>query len=237
MTDKELKEELKNAYSLQTSAREINFVRRYEKRSLRILEVLKLEFRYMGLQSVLAGVLLCLLCALVVKVENTDMMWTFSSLIPFGALIPLFFLSKSEKYGMDEMEASCRFSLSFIRLVRMCIIGVFTLGLLLGVGIIVKTLCDLTIIDYMACVITPYLTSDLGAMYVTRRWHKKENIYGIFAVCIVSSLVPFVVRLFRQSGLLSDATIVIISAVLLLAVIRESIKYVKESENLSWNLC
>lgn len=74
-------------------------------------------------------------------------------------------------------------------------------------------------------------------MLVTRRWHRKENIYGIFAVCITSSLIPFVVKHFRQSGFLSDVAIVVITVTLLIAIIRECIKYVKESENISWNLC
>ena len=138
---------------------------------------------------------------------------------------------------MDEMEASCRFSLRFVRLVRMCIIGVFALVLFLCVGTIMKTLYAFTVIDYIAYVITPYLASDFGAMLVTRRWHSKENIYGIFAACITSSLIPFVVKHFRQSGFLSDVAIVVITVTLLIAIIRESIKYVKESENISWNLC
>lgn len=237
MRDKELKKKLKNAYSLQVTKSEKNFLRRYEKRTLRLMDVLQLEFRYMGLQSIPAGVLFCLVCALVVKMENMDMIWTFSSMIPFCAVIPMILLSKSERNGMDEVEASCRFSLNFIRLVRMCIIGAFTLGLFLSAGIILKILCDFSIIDYIAGIITPYLVSDLGAMYVTRRWHKKDNIYGIFAMCVASSLVPLAVKLFRQTGVLSDSAIVVISAALLIAVIRESIKYVKESENISWNLC
>lgn len=237
MTDKELKKLLKGAYALQTTESEKRFVRRYEKRSLQTIDVLRLEFRYMGLQSILAGAILCLLCMLMVKMEDTDMMWMLSSLIPLCAVIPMILLSKSERCGMDEMEASCRFSLRFVRLVRMCIIGAFALVLFLCVGTIMKTLYAFTVIDYIAYVITPYLASAFGAMLVTRRWHGKENIYGILAVCILSGLVPFVVKTFMQSGLLSDVAIVMIAAILLTAVIRESIKYVKESEYISWNLC
>ena len=237
MTDKEIKKMIKNAYVLPTTESETRFVKRNEKRSLQIVDVLKVEFEFMGLQSILAGFALCLLCLLVVKMENLETMCFFSSMIPFGAMIPMILLSKSERCGMDEMEAACRFSLRFVRLVRMCIIGVFTLALFIGIGIILRTRFAITGIDYLACVITPYLVSDFGAMLVTRRWHSKDNIYGIFAACITSSLIPFVVKHFMQSGFLSDVAIVVITVTLLIAIIRESIKYVKESENISWNLC
>ncbi len=237
MTDKEIKKMIKNAYVLEATESETRFVKTHTKRSLQIVDVLKLELRYMGLQSILAGFALCLICLFMVKIENLETMWAFSSMIPFGVMIPMILLSRSERCGMDEMEATCRFSLRFVRLVRMCIIGVFTLVLFMGVGIIMRTRLAITFIDYIVCVITPYLVSDFGAMLVARRWHNKENIYGIFVVCIVSSLIPFVIKLFRQSGFLSDVAIVVITAILLIAVVRESIKYVKESENLSWNLC
>lgn len=237
MTDREVKESLKNAYALPTTEGEKRFIRRYEKRSLQIFDVIKLEYRYMGAKSILSVLALCMISMLVLKTKEKDTIWVISSLIPLFAVIPMIFLSKSEKYGMDELEASCRFSVRFIRLVRMCIVGVFSLGLLLSAGIIMKVLCLFTITEYIAYVTTPYLVSVFFAMLVTRHWHGKENIYGILAVCILSSLVPFVVRMIRQSGILSDASIGVLAGVLLIAIIRESLMYIKESENVSWNLC
>jgi len=236
MTEKEIKEMLKEAYALPSTESGKRFIRRYEKRSLQIFDVIKLEFRYMGAKSILLLLALCMLFMLLVKTNNTDTIWLLSSLLPFFAVIPVTLLSKSERYGMDELEASCRFSLTFIRLVRMCIIGVATLGIFLITGIAMRVLYAFSITDYIVCIITPYLVSDFGAILVTRRWHDKQNIYGILAVCIVSSLVPFVEKIIRQSGILPDAAIVAISGVLLIAVLRESILYIKESENVSWNL-
>lgn len=233
MTDKELKNMIKNAYALPTTESEKRFVRSYEKRYLQIKDVLKSEFKYMGFKSILSGVILCLIFITVMKMDNSDKMWVISAMIPFCAVIPMVLISRSERYGMDEIEASCRFSLRFLRFVRMFIIGIFTIGLLLSIGIIMKVLSAFTIIEYIACVLTPYLISDLGAMIVTRRWHGNENVYGIFAVCIASSLVPFIVKMLR----LHDTAIVAIAAVIFIAVIRECVKYVKESENISWNLC
>lgn len=237
MTDRELKRMIKNAYDLPITENEKSFIRRYEKRSLQIFDVIKLELEYMRLTSILMGAVWGVFIYLAYRMKDTDTMWVCSSLIPFCAVIPIILLSKSERYKMDEIEASCRFSLRFIKLVRMCIIGVFALGLLLGAGIIMKVLYSFTIIDYTVCVITPYLVSDYGAMLVTRRWHGKGNIFGVLAVCIVSSLVPSTVKMFRQTGILPDAVIVAIAGILLVAIIRESLMYIKESENVSWNLC
>ena len=106
MTDKEIKKMLSNAYSTNESIKGKKFVNNHEKRSRRILDVFKIELRYMGLQSVVAGLILCLLFLIVAHMNDINFMWTMSSLIPICAALPIFLLSKSERYGMDELEAA-----------------------------------------------------------------------------------------------------------------------------------
>lgn len=237
MTDRDIKKMLSKAYASKETNKENKFIHKYEKRSRRIWDVFKIEIRYMGIQSVLVGMLLCLLFVLVAHMDDINLMWTVSSLIPIGAAVPLFLLSRSERYGMDELEAASRFSLRFVRFVRLFIIGIVTLILFVATGVILKSISVATNIDYMIIVVIPYLITDFGAMLITRKWHSKGNVLGIAAVCMLGCIIPFIIKEIRMTNHLPDITYGIITVILLVAVCRECILYVKESENLSWNLC
>lgn len=237
MTDREIKAMLKNAYAVPESLEGKKFVRKHEKRSLQIWEIIKIEFRYMGVQSIISAGIFTILMWAIAKTENVDLIWGVSSMIPVCAMIPMVFLSKSERYGMHELEASTRFSLRFVRLVRMFIIGIITMGLFAAVGIVLKTMMALSGMDYLTMVVIPYLISDLGAMIVTRKWHGKGNVIGILAVCVFSCFLPFLIREIRIAGYLPGVILGIAIFTLVVLLIRECILYVKESENVLWNLC
>ena len=237
MTDKEIKGQIKNAYMLSETETEKIFVRKYEQRSLKLSEIIKTEFRYMGAKSFLTGVVLNVLLLITAQAGDTDRVWIISSFIPVCALIPMLLLSKSERFGMDELEAASRFSLRFIRIVRMFILGVFSMALLLTVGIILRITIVASFSEQMILVVFPYLISAYGAMLVTRKWHGKENVFGVLAVCAFAGLLPYVIRPIKLSGQLTDGFFLLMIALLLVALIRECMLYVKESEDLSWNLC
>lgn len=237
MTDKEIKRMLKTAYASPETEKEKSFVRKNEKRSLQLSCIIKVEFRYMGLKSLLAGVILTALLLAAAKTEDTDMVWTFASFIPMCALIPMVLLSRSERYGMDELEAASRFSLCFIRIVRMLILGLFSMVLLLAAGVVLRVTGTASVMEQMALVVFPYLISAYGAMLVTRKWHGKENIFGVLAVCAFSGLLPYVIRPVILSGQLPNGVFLPVIVLLLGVMVRECTLYVKESENLSWNLC
>lgn len=236
MKDKEIKEMLKNAYVSSETEKERLFVRKHEQRYLKLSEIIKSEFRYMGLKSFLAGAVLTVLLLIAAQSGDPDMVWIFASLIPVCAMIPVLLLSRSERFGMDELEAASRFSLRFIRIVRMFILGIFSVVMILAAGIILQATETASFTEQMMLVAVPYLISAYGAMLVTRKWRGKENVFGVLAVCAFAGFLPFVIRPVKMSGQLPEGVFFLMIAMLLAAVIRECMLYVKESENLSWNL-
>jgi hypothetical protein len=236
MTDKEIKTMLKNAYVAPETEKGKKFVRKYGQRSLQLSSIIKMEFRYMGLKSILTGAVLVALLLMAAGTENTDMVWVIASFAPACVLTPMVLLSRSERFGMEELEAASRFSLRFIRIVRMFILGIFSLLLLLSVGIVLRITAAASVMEHMMLVVFPYLVSAYGAMLVTRKWHGKENIFGVLAVCIFGGLLPYAERSIRLSGRPTNAVILLLTAMILGAMFRECRLYVKESENLSWNL-
>lgn len=237
MTDKEIKEMLKNAYVLSDTEKEKVFVRKYEQRSLRLSEIIKLEFRYMGVKSFLAGAVLTVLLLIAAQKGDIDMLWTLTSFIPMCALIPMLLLSRSERFGMNELEAASRFSLRFIRIVRMFILNIFSIAVLLAAGAILHVTADASFTEQIILVVCPYFVSAFGAMLVTRKWHGKENVFGVLAICASAGLLPFVIRPIILVRQLPDGLFLLMTVLLFLEFARECTLYVKESEDLSWNLC
>ena len=114
MTDKELKQLLKNAYILSESDKSQRFIKEHEKRSRQLADVIKNEFHYMGIKSILAGLVICGLFMAVAVKGDENMMWIMSSMLPICSLIPLIHILRSGRYGMCELEAASRFSLTGI---------------------------------------------------------------------------------------------------------------------------
>ena len=237
MTVTEIKRVLKHAYALSESEKETQFVVKYEKRALKLSDILKLELRYMGLKSLLAGAALIAVLLIASKTGNEDTVWVFSSFIPVCALIPMELLSRSERFGMDELEAASRFSLRFIRIVRMLILGVFSMAVLLTAGVLLHKAVAASFAEQMVLVVFPYLISAYGALLVTRKRHGKDSIFGVLSVCVFSGLLPFVIRPISQWRQLPERAILLTIALLLTAIVRECMLYVKESEDLSWSYC
>ena len=63
-----------------------------------------------------------------------------------------------------------------------------------------------------------------------------DNIFGILAVCVFGGFLPYAERAIRLSGQSVNIVILLLIAMILGAMFRECTLYVKESENLSWNL-
>ena len=60
--------------------------------------------------------------------------------------------------------------------------------------------------------------------------------FGILAVCVFGGFLPYAERAIRLSGQSVNIVILLLIAMILGAMFRECTLYVKESENLSWNL-
>ena len=237
MTDKEIQKLIKSAYFLPESKEEIEFIKRHEKRSLRIFEIVKHEFSFMGVQSIFSAIILCLVFYVLSKSESIDLVWGASAFLPVCSVIPILFLEKSNRYGMNELEAASRFSLRFIKLVRAFIVGIFSLILIGGVCLILSHSGSVRGIEFVMLIAFPYMLSNCLAMHVARKWHRKDNIIGLILVCLLCSVVPFGVRAIINMGQIATISCWIVFIATAVVLVREFSMYIRESENLSWNLC
>ena len=237
MKNSELKAMLQNAYAVNPTEKENCFVRKYERRHMRFRDVLVLELKYMGIKSVAAGVILCAVLFFFARQGDVRVKWMASSLLPLFALLPSAIVGSSERYGMQELEASSRFSLQLIRMARMLIWGTLSLIIILLGTIFFQNYFETNILITGCFVGFPYLFSVWGCLLITRKWHSKDNIYGCVGVTVLSCMMPLFIELLKLWEYVTKPAVSIAVIVILIAAVRESILYVRDGEDLSWNLC
>lgn len=69
-----------------------------------------------------------------------------------------------------------------------------------------------------------------------RKWHAKENIYGCVGITFLSCLMPVIAEYIKLWSYINGIVAGLAMLILLVVTVRESILYIKEGEDLSWNL-
>lgn len=236
MNNRQLKNALKNAYQVEQTESQKAFIEKHEKRNLQIIEILKIEFRYMGMKSMLAGILLCLVLYYISKSGTDYLMWGLSSVLPICVLLPVTLIGKSERYGMCELEASSRFSFRFLRMIRMLILGAFSLIFILIASVALDNTISTNILETFCFIGCPYFLNVSGCIFITRKWHSKENIFGCAGLTLFSCLLPFIADKTDFLRKVDSRYLLIALIALILLTVKESILYICESEELTWNL-
>ncbi len=237
MTEKEIKRLIKNAYRITPSEKEKAFVRRYEQRRLNLFEALRLELSHMGVQSIVAVLFLSLLLVLLLRSGDTQIMWYVSGALPVTALILISSFGRSQRYGMQELEAASRFSLRFIRSGQMLLLGGVSLVLIGAFSLILSSKTEISLALIFGYVGVPYLLNVWGNLLITRKWHAKESLLGCLGVTCVSCIMPPVLEKMWSSNINNPTYILFVLLLACGLTVKECVLYIRKSEELSWNLC
>ena len=238
MRNSELKGLIKNAYGIEASRKD-EFIKKYRQRELNCGELLCMQLQYMGAQlTAIGGYALAMLLGTLTDID-ADLAKVFAVLAPLAALFALTGLGKSRKYGMEEIEMSSRFSLRTIKIIRLAIIGFAGLAVMLAASCALKAVTGMSLFVSFAAAGVPYLVTTFLCMLLIRRWHSPKNIYGcvVIAACVCAAMFGGIdVLECCWTGLCRAALpgVFLISAALTAA---EACRYIKESEELQWNLC
>lgn len=235
MKNREIKKGLRKLYSLEESERERLFLLHYEKGKQPIFEVVLRELRYMGLRSLVGGGCLVFLLYLIASTANSEIMWCMSGILPIGVLLSLSMLNRSERYGMGELEMACRFSLEFLRAVKLLILGVFSLMILVIASCVYSSLLNLRFWDSLLYIAIPYLLNVCGGLCICRKWHSRESLFGCIGMTMLSCLIPYIYERVLFLKQLPGAVYGVSLVVLFLFAIRQAMLYLKESENVLWS--
>ena len=234
----ELKGLIKNAYGIEASGKK-EFIKKYQKRELNCGELFCMQLQYMGIQlTAICGYALAMLLGTLTDID-ADLAKIIAVLAPLVALFALTGLGKSKKYSMEEIEMSSRFSLRTINIIRLAIIGFTGLAVMLAASCALKAVTGMSLFVSFAAAGVPYLVTTFLCMLLIRRWHSPKNIYGCVVIAAGVCAAMFGGIEFLEScsaGLCRVALpgVLLVSAVLTAV---EGCRYIKESEELQWNLC
>lgn len=237
MRNSELKSLIKTSYLFKESSSEKAFLRTHEQRSMQLLDVLKNEISFLDMKSMSFGALLFVLL-LCISLQNTiNSVWRASSLLPLFVLILGTLINRSERYNMAELEASCRFSLRFVRLVRMLILGLISMVMILISTFVIRHKSDVNFLILLCTLAAPYLFNVLGCLYATRKLNGKKDLLACAVITGCTCAIPSIFHALKNVIVLGNMVIGLVTLVVLLMTIIESIIYIKEGGNIEWNYC
>ena len=242
MTNKELKNLIKNAYDVEPSADKRAFLKQYQKRELHMFDIVKQQvFSTVGISNMLIGLLaLFFFWQMMLQMDGYGVyeLIRLSGIIPVITITGILGFGRSERYGMDELEMSTRFSLRTVTMARLIVIGAIDALIIAGIIILSGKLMKLELMQTLLIITIPYLVAAWGCLVITRKMHSKKDIGAcvVFEACIcfvcsiTSEHTPWNI-LFLDTGI----SYIVIAALCILVGI-EINKLVK-GDNTKWNLC
>lgn len=235
--NKKLKRELKQIYEAPRPKRKKEFLGRFEQSEISTWAFLRIQFHYIRKLNWITAVLIFGLSICGSIIADRSMVWILSACIPFLALTTTTEFGQSARWGMQELELSSRFSLKFVMMARMGILGIGNFILLIVIFSFAWKRQQTTWLDLGLSILLPYLLTTFLNLEVTRKIHGKESLY----VCMADAL-------FVSGGFVIDGNIpnsvfdffsrqVWMGILVLLVVLvgREAVMLLRQTEEYVWN--
>lgn len=238
MTEKELKKQLQAVYQCTPRKDKHRFLSNFKERDLNLWVICKQQLRYMSLWNYVISFVTFGIFLLGLWYLNKHQITILSALMPIVALFSITELSKSEHYGMDELEMASRFSLRMITIARIVVTGTINIILFLFLVPIIRIGTGGMLVQVIIVLGCPYLLSAWVCLAIIRRWHSKETLYlcaeaaiGVSFLQLLSEMTKLPINLVK-----SETWGVVIFLCLILLTGKELYKLLKEKEEISWNL-
>lgn len=129
---------------------------------------------------------------------DADTLWALSALIPFLALLAVTESTRSAVYGMQEFELSTRFSLKSVMLARMSVLGLLDAFVLCCLIPFYAAGIRLSLLQTGLYLLVPYLLTVNSSLWLTRRYHGREALYGCLCVAVFVSILSCGLRQFAK---------------------------------------
>lgn len=183
MTNRELKNMIRNAYNVESSGNGKAFIGQFQKREMHVWDILKQQVSGLGFINAIAGLaVLFTFWQIALQCQEGDVLMyaRISAIIPLIALAAFSGMGKSEKHGMDELEMASRFSLRTVLAARLIIVGMIDAVIFVVLMIIFGQLTSMGTLQALSVVSVPYLITAWGCLLITRKLHNSRDM----AVCI-----------------------------------------------------
>lgn len=196
-----LKQELKKAFALPLPdpQEKTRFLKSLPQSPISMRQFLLTQIAYLRKWVLVLSVLFLLPVLWGGRHMDADTLWALSALIPFLALLAVTESTRSAVYGMQEFELSTRFSLKSVMLARMSVLGLLDAFVLCCLIPFYAAGIKLSLLQTGLYLLVPYLLTVNSSLWLTRRYHGREALYGCLCVAVFVSILNCGLRQFANS--------------------------------------
>lgn len=239
MTNREMKKMIREAYHVEPLDRK--FAAKYQKREMNMFDLLWQQAEHIGKLNAIIAVIIIAAFIMYIQVEEVEDPYTLarvSAMIPVIGVVALAGVNRSEKYGMDELEMSTRFSLRTVKLARLVVVGIVDVVVLGIAAAAIDIQGQIGPAQAVMLVMLPYLATAWGCLAITRKIHSRRDIYACWgwAACIA-----FICGVSDEevawSSVITGGTGTLVIFAGLIVLIGIEISRMIKGENIEWNLC
>lgn len=232
---KRLKKELARLYEAPPAQRKEEFFWGVEKPGISHWQFLRIQISYVRKWN--WAVALLMLATVNLGWLEGQILWIMGAVTPFLPLAVAAECSRSRQCGMEELELVSRFSMKYVVVSRILILGLcdlLVLVFLVCVGFS-KTRADLLYCSGM--VLSPYLVNAFLSMWIVRRVHGREGTYLCMVLTVIVSTAVLLLRILGQPlpELIGAGGMAVGLLVLTILTVRECVKFIEQSEEYVWN--
>lgn len=215
-----------------------NFLRSLPQPQISIWKFILTQAAYLRKRTLFFSVLLLFPALIGAYYMEKNTLWVVSAFVPFLGLLAITENARSMMYGMYEFEMSTRFSLRSVLLARMGVLGLLDIFVLCSITPLCCIDNDFSLLQAGIYLLVPYLLTVTIGLWITRRFHSREAIYGCMSAAFLISGADMGLHLISdviyQSSYLSWW--LVLSALLVGRMIYETYCTIKQTEDLTWNL-
>lgn len=236
--NKQLKQALSEAFEAPMPRRKTTFLNQLRGTRTTYKEFIVSQISYIRKRIWFFSMMTSSFMILLVISNFSDILWILSATIPFLALLSMVELSRSTSNDMEELELSCRYTLSQVVMSRALILGISNFILLMASVVCIYLVNQYSLISNVLYIFTPYLLTCALSLFVFN-FHMTKNSVSSSAIvaCFVSGSHNY---LFLTNSIYVMPQyqwiwgfLCLISLGLLL---NQAQKYLKNTEDLQWNL-
>lgn len=161
------------------------------------------------------------------------LMWEMSAVMPFLATVTAEEISRSDIFGMREIEASCRFSLPQLTGARMLIVGVCDFIVISAVTVLLGLFSPLGILNSALYMLSPFTAVCGISLMIFERVRGQEGVYISTAAALAVGLwgVIFIGEGHRWNRDISELLSLVICAAGILVTVLQTRKLLSGKEN------
>lgn len=128
----------------------------------------------------------------IIPERSMMLVWIISALIPLLAVLTAAEVSRSDIFGMSEIEAGCRFALAQVIGARMIILGICNFSVIAAATVISGVFSPFGIVKSALYILTPYASVNGISLAIFRKVRGQDGVYLSTAAALAVSLAGMV---------------------------------------------